>query len=75
MTRTPAVGLVLWIASSGCAHSGARGGEAARWYPDVEAGRPLTGVYEGRVPCTRPELAGCEKVKVGLAVYGDPARR
>jgi hypothetical protein len=42
------------------------------WYSDVnEAGDPLAGVFEGRVPCTEPGLVACEKVKIALALYRD----
>jgi hypothetical protein len=40
------------------------------WYPSAnENGDPIFAVFEGRIPCTGPELIGCDKIKVALVLY------
>jgi hypothetical protein len=42
------------------------------WYPaSRENGDSLFAVFEGRIPCVEPKLAGCDKIKVALALYRD----
>jgi len=63
--------VLLLLAAQGCAQPSRDPARLEHWYPSAnEQGDALAAVFEGRIPCSRPELAGCDKVKVSLALYG-----
>jgi hypothetical protein len=42
------------------------------WYPALNPqGHPVFAVFEGRIPCNRPEFLDCDKIKVSLVLYKD----
>jgi len=62
---------LLVLAAQGCTQPSRDPAQLKPWYPSSnEQGDALVAVFEGRIPCSRPELAGCDKVKVSLALYG-----
>jgi NlpE N-terminal domain len=67
----------LWLTIlAGCASQQGPLVDSVPWYPSAnEQGDPIFAVFEGRIPCAGRQPAGCNKIKVGLAIYRDSRSR
>jgi hypothetical protein len=66
------VRVLLLLTLSGCMYQQRHSTIPEPWYPSAnENGDPIFAVFEGRIPCTDPELIGCDKIKVALVLYQD----
>jgi hypothetical protein len=62
--------LLIFLGLSACASAKRDAPAFNPWYPaTTDNGDTLLAVFEGRIPCVEPELAGCDKIKVALALY------